>query len=533
MRGAIFGAVLLAAMLGFAVRGATTVQAHAALERSEPAQGAVLPVSPPRVLLEFSEPIEMDLADIRVIGTQGVVVGKPALTPSGKLGVEFPLPPLPNGSYAVVIRVVSAADGHPTAASISFTVGEPSGPLVVDTAAGGPPRAVQAAAKFFGFLVATGLWAFAVLGWFAAARHRERPRPGTIAWAIAGLVVAAVLAALLVQCWIAAGAFGDVDGGTFKSVLQTHFGRWWYVRAAAALVAAAVLVRATRRGIAAPDAGVLAFSALAFGLTMSANSHLSAEQGSGFLPELTDWAHFSAATAWIGGLAALVSVNRREQPATTPELGRFTRLAAPAVVVLVASGVVGWLWLVGGVSDLWGSGYGRLVLLKVGLLLPMLALGAAHFVSGRGRAAKLPGFLQKPGLTLVAECTLGVCALGVAGFLSSTPPAGEAVAGAPAHLVIAGANGSVSAELTVSPGRTGNNTFAVKVKGTEVDQLAFQISLESSGIEALSSSFQPDGSGGLMTPPLLLPLPGNWEAVVTVTPKSGVPREIRFAVPIR
>ena len=77
--------------------------------------------------------------------------------------------------------------------------------------------------------------------------------------------------------------------------------------------------------------------------------------------------HVLAAGAWIGGLAIMVLHVRGEL--LTAVLPRFSTLALWCWISIGVSGVItGWL-RVGQVSDLWTSGYGRLLLVK------LLALG--------------------------------------------------------------------------------------------------------------------------------------------------------------
>jgi copper transport protein len=72
-------------------------------------------------------------------------------------------------------------------------------------------------------------------------------------------------------------------------------------------------------------------------------------------------------------------------------IARFTRVAVPGVVVVLLAGLYNARIQVGSLGGLWGTAYGRTLLVKVLLVLVMLALGGLNnFYYGR-RAAALVG----------------------------------------------------------------------------------------------------------------------------------------------
>lgn len=509
--------------------GSSPARAHAALERSEPAQGAVLPASPARVLLVFTEPIELGLADIQLIGSQGVVLDSPALQMIGRTGVEFPVPALPDGSYAVTIRVVSAVDGHATSASVSFAVGTTNGELQVSrNSAGGPSRSIQALVKLVSFLSLSSLWGFSLavlLAWMSPPGRR---------WALGvfTLVLIATLLALAIQAWTATGSISDINRDSLGRVFDTRFGHIWWFRLAGTIMAGGVLLSSSKMG--RKVSGMLLVAvALGLCLTVSLNGHLAAHEGRGFLPEAIDWFHLAAASAWIGGVAALAIRSRSAAIDLPPDLARFTRVAIPSVAAIAVTGVVSWLWLSSSWSQLWDTGYGRLVMVKVALFAPMLGLGAMHRSAGQSpRQSRLP-FAHRIGTTLLAESFIGLVILAAAAVLSSTPPSGESTSARRAVVSVEAQNGSVSATLKATPGSTGENTFTISLRGTEVTAVTIRLSLPSQSIEPLTPTLRRQDNGEFESAPLLIPLPGDWDVVANVRPASGLERELRFVLPIR
>jgi putative copper export protein len=87
--------------------------------------------------------------------------------------------------------------------------------------------------------------------------------------------------------------------------------------------------------------------------------------------------HVLATCAWLGGLVALAAVlipgeNVHELDQLIP---RFSRVAQLSVVTLLVTGIVHALAVAGGVSQLAGSRYGLVLLIKVSIFGLMLLMG--------------------------------------------------------------------------------------------------------------------------------------------------------------
>lgn len=112
--------------------------------------------------------------------------------------------------------------------------------------------------------------------------------------------------------------------------------------------------------------------------SFSAISHAAAMGG---LPEtLLDWTHFVAASAWAGGLIALVL-----SPAIThtpdgllASINRLSKLGLAAVIVLLLSGVASARLHVDSAAVLTTTSYGQALLVKNALVLITLALAGAN-----------------------------------------------------------------------------------------------------------------------------------------------------------
>jgi methionine-rich copper-binding protein CopC len=115
-------AALLAILLLLLV--AVPAAAHTRLVRADPAPRAALAAPPGRVVLRFSDPVELRFSTLTVETADGLAVDShDARTDADeprRLSVGLP-PALPPGVYTVRYRVLSA-DGHVVSGSYRFTL---------------------------------------------------------------------------------------------------------------------------------------------------------------------------------------------------------------------------------------------------------------------------------------------------------------------------------------------------------------------------------------------------------------------------
>jgi len=105
------------------VVGSAKVEAHAFLERAEPAVGGTVQTSPGEVRVLFTEKIEPALSTVQVFDASGREVDKRDvhLDRSNHALLHVSLPQLGAGTYKVVWRVVSV-DTHVTNGNFTFRV---------------------------------------------------------------------------------------------------------------------------------------------------------------------------------------------------------------------------------------------------------------------------------------------------------------------------------------------------------------------------------------------------------------------------
>ena len=111
-----------------------------------------------------------------------------------------------------------------------------------------------------------------------------------------------------------------------------------------------------------------------------------------------------------------------------PELRRaaflaFSRLATVCVGVLLLAGTYLSVLRLPRLSDLWTSGYGHILLVKIGLVALALAWGGLHRVLAVP-AAERGGLLPRLRASLVGESMVGMTVLLVAAILVNAKPPG-------------------------------------------------------------------------------------------------------------
>lgn len=130
--------------------------------------------------------------------------------------------------------------------------------------------------------------------------------------------------------------------------------------------------------------------------------------------------HVVAASLWVGGLVAVgwLAVHRRDGWAAV--LSRYSTLATGCVVALTVSGVVAALGPLGSWEQLFGSGYGVVVVLKSAALAALVAFGTMQRRHVVRRGPRAPGRVVL--LLAGSELTLMMLVFGLATGLAQTPP---------------------------------------------------------------------------------------------------------------
>lgn len=550
--------------------GALPASAHAVLLRSDPPQNARLAASPKLVDLFFSEPLDHSFSTVQVRDTSGARQDKGAVHFSSdptEMSVETPA--LAPGFYTVTWTTLSAADGHKLEGTFPFTVlnpdgTAPSGTPPPATVAGGGATGVQpfdAAVRWIllcGLIGVAGGFAFFLLVLYPAAASvapEQRRHARAVALRLLGLIVP--IAAAVVVCVnlivLTRQAVQNGSLGMIPHLFSGSVGVNWIVRELFAL-AAGLLAWWLARRRAAPEGTTTVLAAgcgLTFALicllTMSLTSHAAAGTGSAWAVP-SDLLHLTGVSLWLGCLFQLPVLLRSGWAGATQRsrflgtaLQRFSILAVCSVGLVLLTGTFNALVQLPSFGALTDTAYGRALLVKLALIVPLLAFGLLNAVRIARRlerqslAADSAAEHQAHRLvrSAVLESIAGAVVIATTAVMVFLVPSKDAVAqgsgrqaavhSAPVSSVYRNQApaGDLTASLTVSPNRVGENDFRVLLTGPGVDQAQrVQLRFQFAGQGVGGSTVDADPVAG--TPGLFaaraanFSFVGNWRVTVNV-----------------
>jgi copper transport protein len=440
--------------------------AHAGLVTSDPAAGAALGASPSAIRLTFSEVPVARLSHVTVRSKRGVdyASGPAEPAPGAPAALVVPVRTLPRGLYTVDWRVDSSVDGHVTTGAYPFGVGVPPSALAgthvtrTVTPVSSPLEIVARWLFLLGLLVLVGALSSALGGFDGQPRRSLAIGSGGWATAVLGLLVLAEA-----QRRNAGSSFGALFGSSVGHALI------W--RAAALAAAGAALLTAWRGRERGPRFRRLALAAAGAAVLAAIVVHVDnghAAHAGSWPPALTvvfQAVHLTVAGIWLGGLAALLLGTRGEpSPAKSDAISRFSLIAGAGLATVVATGIVRAFSELRSWGELFSSGYGVAIVVKLALVSLIALLGWR----ARRRAVPVAGSdlgplrrLASGELLLAGGAVVAAAVLGTLG-----PPVSVAYSG----LVGLSASGSdstksVRVSLTTASNAPGANTFTVTADG--------------------------------------------------------------------
>ncbi|MFZ0180383.1 MAG: copper resistance protein CopC [Candidatus Dormiibacterota bacterium] len=444
-----FTAVMVATFAALVIP--ITASAHALLSASSPPAGAHLGTAPGVVTLDFDQPLNPTLSHATVVDPTGHVwTGRV----DSAYEVRIPMATNVSGVYTVDWTSVSTFDGHRLSSSFTFDVGVagPPSSVVAANAVPGPQASDIAigAIKWIEALALLFLAGQVLVGRLAArAPALEWVKPGFRASSIA-------LSAGLVAVWAEAtvGSGGHSVAG-YLAFFDGFSG--------AALIARLVFEAATLAAVVRGWRTIPLWLAGAL-VMLAAGGHAAGVQPAWYGIGL-DAVHLIAAGLWAGGIAALAVVRPpggwRSDDARRL-LARFTPFALGAFATTVVAGGLEAITQLGSIQALFGTAYGRVLLVKMALVALMLPLSAMAWRLKRPRvrieAALAAGVIAAAALLASFPTPPTAAARQVAEDAAATPKAGLPSGD---ELTMAGAAGSDLVGLSLSPGLPGPNHATV------------------------------------------------------------------------
>ena len=403
--------------------------AHANLLERVPTYGSRLATSPHAVSLRFDQGVDVFSNSIDVVTSTGKpVTAGPAHTIEGGRVATVPLRRLPRGAYTVRWHVTSN-EGHVISGVYTFGVRVKPPPPTEAYGAAGPTDSeyIVKWGYFLGLALVVGGLAFRllVLGRRITPAVERRFYVVTAAGLVAGIELGIV--GFLLR---ARDAFqlplGKLVYGDLSPLAQgTRFGTAFIAMTLGFALVAALLFMTWLT-----DRTVFLWPAFVLGLVLcsglSLSGHSAVDVGSTWRSELADWVHLTAACLWIGGLVQLAVVVWPLAPTLRREAFlRFSRLAGALVGLMVVAGAYLAYERLPAASDLWQTHYGRILMVKSGLVAVALSWGAMHhFVvrpalqRGRGTGSRMVS------RSLLGESAVAIMILLVVAVLvDANPPA--------------------------------------------------------------------------------------------------------------
>ena len=460
--------------------------AHPVYVKSTPQAFQTVSSSPSAVNVFFSEPIELKYSKISVIGPDGNRIDKndphSVDGDTASLGVSLE-PGVPDGTYTVSTKVLSAVDGHSVDNAFTFGVGsgtilsgqapeqQTQSLLSLPEVASRYPGLIGAVMIVGGSFATLWLWKpIARVPWLydAIAQKKIEIDKAMVKFVIIGviLVLASGVAIIVVQA--------NSAGSSIQDAIATKFGNVWLSRmlqsAILAAIAFSVYRKIVRKNLSPGRSETLAILILGLAILVTSSLIAHAAATSQTSAIVLDFFHNTAAAIWIGGLIFLgfiaapriLEIADEKIKATAISL-LIPRFSIIVVAILGVIAITGPLLLYSIESDLSlvvASLYGKFLITKLSLAGVMLGMGAysqfaiqkkaVSVVNSRGGTGgtsmiqtKAPN-LKHFGKFLKVEAAVGIGLLLMVTFMAnSSVPSGQF----PAYenqrqLAVAGGGGS-------------------------------------------------------------------------------------------
>lgn len=442
-----------------------TASAHNTLLSSDPADGATLGVSPTQITWEFDKSVPLETLTVTLIDATGARSELSGSThgAAGDTQVVTPLTPLQPGPVSVRWRLVGA-DGHPITGRVDFTIAALPPTTLAATATTLPtvdavvpttsiPAAVEDTSldrgdgsyttptflrwllrysSYLAIMAIVGILLTAAYVWPGAGSH---PMLRRILSRALFATIALGFSQLLVLAADVSGTTPWTSFGSIDSALTTDAGMAFALRIALASSMWLVLFHARIKhadvywtAVSIPGLGLLATWAFA--------GHSRSMRWSQ-IGVITDVAHHAAAAAWIAGLAIVgwIVIPTTKVDVMVPAVRRFSKVAATSVAVLVVTGLIQTVRLVGNPAGLLDADHGRYLAVKVVVLAVMLGIANANRQRVNQRLddskhlSRHIGGLRQAVLT---EFAIGLVIIAItAAMVVSPPSSSQSGAGAP------------------------------------------------------------------------------------------------------
>ena len=395
-------------------------------------------------------------------------------------------------------------------------------------------RAVAVVARWASYLA---LGAFAggllliVVAWPEGVEYVLTARHLRVSWLIA--LISTVVLVICTRAIDTGSTLGSsLSPGTWNDLTETRPGVALLARLI--LVAACGWVAFRPERVIDPATQIPAFAAPILALVTLGFSR-EGDTSLGFLAIPAGIAHAFSYAAWFGGivlLARVVLAGPGEEDLVHALRG-FARIAAPALIVVVASGALLTAELVGGASKLFTTGYGRLLLIKAVAVAAMAYIGTINRHTVSHRLARLDHLPARAATRLRraigSEVSVGVVVLGLSAWMMGSTPAGltppDQSNSVKAVVTVPMTATGVTVNVGIGPAEVGPNSITIEVEQPAVGlvEMTVQIDPADGSVASIVIPVTPtlSGRGTLVVDEVPLGSSGLWTIAVTSRGTSG------------
>ena len=424
--------------------GLPAASAHPFLLETVPGQGQNAPIGVTQIISKYSEAVEIDFSELKVYDANGNQIdNRDTSYNDGETSLIVTTPPLEEGVYTLTSKVLSKVDGHLVQAAVVFGVGD----VQVDTSMLDSqetsettfiPESIARFPGLVGQTIVLGGVIVSITIWSSQqTRFREffsdiNEQFKTKFTKIIGYGVIATFASnfimLGVQTW-------RLEVSPIE-VIGTTFGTTWLIRMIITIIIIGIWFwMEKRKEISIKGQIPLLVASLILIATTTMMGHgASTELEAAWI---LDYAHNLLSSIWIGGViffafVALPTISKTDDALrnkiTLSLIPRFSGIFIIAIGILIITGPTLLWFLDDNVGALTESTYGKLIMIKIGLAVAMIAFGGMYQVKflknpSNYESLNISKRISKP---LKLEAGLGIALLAVVALLvNSSLPEGE------------------------------------------------------------------------------------------------------------
>ena len=439
--------ILIILLIVFSL-GVPVVYGHPFTEETHPSSSSNAAVGITEVYVIYSEPVEIDFSELRVLDSNGNQIdNRDTKYYNKESALIVTTPPLEEGVYTVTSKVLSKVDGHLVNDAFIFAVGDieldpgqlekesKSESLFLPEAAARFPGLVGQTIVLGSIIAALLIWGTQNKKILSGSLPKIQVNHNAKFLSITGIGLVLVFISNIVM--LAVQSF-RLETSALEAI-QTTFGMTWLIRMIITIVLLGIwfwIERAKEIKV-VNQIPMLVVSLILIGTTTMMGHGAASEQ---IEAVILDYVHNLVAAVWIGGIIYFVFVllpvlgnleDEVKEKISLVMIPRFSIAFVIAVGIVVITGPT-LLWLLeNNVSLITESTYGKLIFAKIAIAAIMVGLGG-YFQFRIQRPAELKlkngniSVHKKLKRSLKLDAALGILLLGVVALLANgSLPAGE------------------------------------------------------------------------------------------------------------